>query len=55
MSAFVTTYLVVWFAVLGYLLRLASRQRRLEEAVESLDRRLRQPQQPPEQAASRAA
>ncbi len=36
MSAFVTAYLMVWFAVFGYLLRLASRQRRLEEAVESL-------------------
>jgi CcmD family protein len=40
MSAFVLAYLVVWFGVLAYLLRLGARQRHLEETVEMLQAQL---------------
>ena len=43
MSTFVTAYLIVWLGVLGYLLRLGARQRRLEHAIELLQLELGQP------------
>ncbi|MHB1037923.1 MAG: CcmD family protein [Pirellulales bacterium] len=54
MVAFVTAYLLVWCGVLGYLLRLGARQRRLEQAVESLQARIAQSPET-EQATSQAA
>jgi CcmD family protein len=36
MAAFLIAYLVVWLAVLGYLVRLGARQRRLEQTLEAL-------------------
>jgi CcmD family protein len=36
MLTFLTAYLVVWFAVLAYLLRLGGEQRRLRRTVEAL-------------------
>jgi CcmD family protein len=40
MGAFAAAYLVVWGAVLVYVLRLGGRQRRLDEAVRRLQARL---------------
>lgn len=40
MTAFVTSYLLVWAAVCLYVLRLDARQRRLAQTLEGLQRRL---------------
>jgi CcmD family protein len=37
-------YLVLWLAVLGYVLRLAARQRRLQQAVAALRQQSRRSQ-----------
>jgi CcmD family protein len=37
MGAFVAAYLVVWMAVVMYVLRLGARQRRLRRAIEALE------------------
>ncbi len=55
MAAFVTAYLLVWCGVLGYVLRLAARQRRLEQAVESLQVRLGQSPEMESSTTSQAA
>jgi CcmD family protein len=36
MLTFVTAYLIVWFAVLAYMLRLGGEQRRLRRTAEAL-------------------
>jgi CcmD family protein len=36
MATFVTAYLLVWFGLLAYVARLGAKQRRLAEALESL-------------------
>jgi CcmD family protein len=38
MFSFLTAYLIVWFAVLVYMVRLASQQRRLNRIVEALQK-----------------
>ncbi len=43
MGAFVIVYLVVWLAVSIYVLRMAVRQRRLEEDLEALRSQLARP------------
>ncbi len=40
MLTFMTAYLVVWFAVLAYMLRLGSQQRRLRRTAEALQAQL---------------
>ena len=40
MLAFLIAYLLVWLGLLGYVLRLAACQRRLQQAVLALQRRL---------------
>ncbi len=40
METFVTTYLIVWLAVVLYVGRLHTGQRRLERALQKLQRRL---------------
>lgn len=42
MTTFVTAYLIVWLAMLLYVIRIGARQRRLLETVESLQRRIEQ-------------
>ncbi len=40
MTTFVTAYLIVWLAVLLYVVRLGRRQRRLAETIQCLERRI---------------
>jgi CcmD family protein len=42
MLTFITAYLLVWFAVSAYLIRLGSQQRRLRRAMEALERKLQE-------------
>lgn len=42
MSTFLAAYLIVWVAVLGYVVRLAAQQRHLLRALESLQLQHRQ-------------
>ena len=42
MLTFMSAYLLVWFAVLAYLLRLDARGRRLERTLDALQRRAAQ-------------
>ena len=42
MFTFITAYLLVWLAVLGYLLRLGGEQRRLRRSAEALQKQLDQ-------------
>ena len=42
MSTFLGAYLLAWAAVLGYVVRLASQQRRLQRTVESLQLQIQQ-------------
>jgi CcmD family protein len=41
MLTFVTAYLLIWFAVSAYLVRLGSQQRRLRRAIEALEKQLK--------------
>ena len=45
MLTFVAAYLIVWFGILVYVLRLGAKQRQLQQAVQSLQLRLEQSQQ----------
>jgi CcmD family protein len=42
MLTFMTAYLIVWFAVLAYMLRLGSQQRRLGRMAEALQKQAAQ-------------
>jgi CcmD family protein len=42
MLTFITAYLIVWCAALGYLLRLGSEQRRLRHMADALQKQLEQ-------------
>jgi CcmD family protein len=44
MLTFMTAYLVVWFAVLAYVLRLGGQQRRLRRTAEALQAELEEQQ-----------
>ena len=51
MLTFMTAYLVVWFAVLAYMLRLGGEQRRLRRMAEALQAQFEK-QRPPRQRAA---
>ena len=51
MLTFMTAYLVVWFAVLAYLMRLGGEQRRLRRTAEALQAEFEKRQSSQEQAA----
>jgi CcmD family protein len=48
---FITAYVFVWLAALGYLLRLGSEQRRLRRMAEALQKQLEQKRAARRQAA----
>ena len=51
MLTFMTAYLLVWFAVLAYLLRLGGEQRRLRRMAESLQAQFEKERPPQRRAA----
>jgi CcmD family protein len=55
METFFVAYTIVWLAVLGFVLRLGVRQRRLTRALESLEARMEAPRQPDGRSVSEAA
>lgn len=42
MQTFITAYLVIWLAMLLYVARIGVRQRRLQQTLDALQRRLNQ-------------
>jgi hypothetical protein len=40
MLSFITAYLLLWFAVLAYLVRLGSQQRRLRRTMDALQKQI---------------
>ena len=51
MLAFMSAYLIVWFAVLAYMVQLGSQQRRLRRTAEALQAQFEK-QRPPRQRAA---
>jgi CcmD family protein len=55
MLTFLIAYLVLWLGVLGYVLRLAAAQRRLQRAMLALQRRLEASEEAQDEPVSKAA